>query len=265
MDRDEAIKLLKGGLRGIREWNRRRDLLVKAPDLSRADLSHAHLSRANLSGAILRRASLSHANLIDADLSGANLSSANLSGAILVGATLLGTDLRSANLSGADLSGALLPRARLENTNLRGTNLTRAVCSMTIFIDVDLSEAKGLELAAHTGRCPLSIDTLFLSKGKIPDAFLRRCGVPETLITHLPSLIGSMSPIQFYSIFISYSAKDTPFAERLYADLQNKGVRCWYAPEDLKIGEKIRVGIDQSIRVHDKLLLILSKNSVESQ
>jgi hypothetical protein len=74
-----------------------------------------------------------------------------------------------------------------------------------------------------------------------------------------------MSPIQFYSSFISYSVKDTAFAERLHADLQSKGVRCWYAPEDLKIGEKIRVGIDQSIRIHDKLLLVLSKNSVQSE
>jgi hypothetical protein len=89
--------------------------------------------------------------------------------------------------------------------------------------------------------------------------------VPETLIEYLPSLIGSTDPIQFYSCFISYSSKDTPLAERLYADLQSKGVRPWFAPEDLKIGEKIRVGIDESIRVHDKLLLVLSKNSVESE
>jgi hypothetical protein len=47
--------------------------------------------------------------------------------------------------------------------------------------------------------------------------------------------------------------------------LQCKGVRCWYAPEDLKWGEKIRIGIDQSIRVHDKLLLVLSKHSVQSE
>src|SRR5439155_14333366 len=41
-------------------------------------------------------------------------------------------------------------------------------------------------------------------------------------------------------------------------------VRCWFAPEDLKIGAKIRHGIDEAIRLHDKLLLILSKQSVAS-
>ncbi|HEY0734366.1 MAG TPA: toll/interleukin-1 receptor domain-containing protein [Herpetosiphonaceae bacterium] len=53
-------------------------------------------------------------------------------------------------------------------------------------------------------------------------------------------------------------------AERLYADLQARGVRCWYALEDLKIGESILGGIDQGIRLHDKLLLLLSESSVNS-
>src|SRR5205807_3279483 len=38
-----------------------------------------------------------------------------------------------------------------------------------------------------------------------------------------------------------------------YADLQANNVRCWYAPEDLKIGDKFRVRIDESIRLYDKL------------
>ena len=54
------------------------------------------------------------------------------------------------------------------------------------------------------------------------------------------------------------------FAERLHADLEAKGVRCWYAPHDLKIGDRFRQRIDEAIRVHDKLLLILSEHSVAS-
>src|SRR6185436_5247000 len=48
-------------------------------------------------------------------------------------------------------------------------------------------------------------------------------------------------------------------------DLQNHGVRCWFAPEDLKIGDKIRSRIDEVIRIHDKVILIISQNSVSSQ
>ena len=45
------------------------------------------------------------------------------------------------------------------------------------------------------------------------------------------------------------------FTQRLHADLQQKGVRCWFAPEDLKIGDRFRTRIDDSIRVYDKLLI----------
>jgi len=74
----------------------------------------------------------------------------------------------------------------------------------------------------------------------------------------------SQTTIQYYPCFISYSSKDQDFAERLYADLQSKGVRCWFAPEDMKTGDEIRSRIDEAIRIHDKLLLVLSEHSVES-
>jgi hypothetical protein len=60
-----------------------------------------------------------------------------------------------------------------------------------------------------------------------------------------------MEPIQFYSCFISYSSKDHDFAERLHADLQARGVRCWFAPVDLKIGDRFQERIEESIRVYD--------------
>src|SRR4051794_25977363 len=96
--------------------------------------------------------------------------------------------------------------------------------------NLDLSETKGLDSIDHKGPSTIGTDTLIRSQGKIPDIFLRCCGAPESLIAYLPSLIGSMSPIQFYSCFISYSSRDEKFADRLHADLQAKGVRCWFAP-----------------------------------
>jgi TIR domain len=72
-------------------------------------------------------------------------------------------------------------------------------------------------------------------------------------------------PGDFYSCFISYSTKDNPFIQRLYADLKAIGIMCWFAPKDLKIGAKFRVEIDDAIRVYDKLLIVLSKRSVQSE
>lgn len=69
-------------------------------------------------------------------------------------------------------------------------------------------------------------------------AFLRGCGLPDDLITYLPSLL--KQAIQFCACFISYSTRDQEFVEKLHADLPDKGVRSWYAPRDLKIGDRFR-------------------------
>jgi len=78
-----------------------------------------------------------------------------------------------------------------------------------------LSGAKGLELCKHDGPSSIGIDTFYLSKGKIPESFLRGCGVPEVFITYARSLVGR--PIEFYSCFISYPSQDDEFARRLHA------------------------------------------------
>ena len=166
-------------------------------------------------------------------------------------------DLRAANLIAANLSGADLRAADLSAADLFGADLYE-----TVLANVDLSTVKGLETCKHHG--PSIIDPRTLTRsGQLPLAFLRGVGLSDTFIDYIPSLFNQ--PIQFYSCFISYSSRDEEFAQRLHSDLQDKGVRCWYAPEDLPIGAKIRVGIDQAIRKHDKLLLVLSEHSVKSQ
>jgi hypothetical protein len=80
----------------------------------------------------------------------------------------------------------------------------------------------------------------------------------------MKALVDAMEPIQFYSCFISYSSKDIEFTKKLHHDLEREGVRCWIDREDLKIGDRIRSRIDEAIRVHDKLLLVLTESSVKS-
>lgn len=136
--------------------------------------------------------------------------------------------------------------------------------SATLLGDAYLDDVKGLESVEHLGPSTVGIDTIYRSKGEIPEVFLRGAGVPEPFIVQMKALVGAMEPIQFYSCFISYSSKDGEFAERLHADLRNKDVRCWFAPEDMKIGDRIRPRIDEAIRVHDKLLLVLTESSMKS-
>jgi hypothetical protein len=157
---------------------------------------------------------------------------------------------------------ANLGRADLSRAFLGGANLAKAVTWSTTFADTDLSHVRGLERVLHVGPSTIGIDTIYKSKGNIPEVFLRGCGVPEEFILYMRSLAGKVT--ESYSCFISYSSKDNDFAQRLHADLQAQNVRCWFAPEDLKIGDRFRMRIDEAIRIHDKLLLVLSENSVKS-
>ena len=225
--------------------------------MSDADLSGADLRGAYLRGADLRRADLQGAALINANLIGANLSEANLSGA-----DLLEADLSTADLSGAKLNGTFLVETILTAMKLYGTTFDRAVLFATYFADVDLSSAIGLETADHRGACTIDHRTLRKS-GQLPLSFLRGVGLPDKYIDYIPSLFDQA--IQFYSCFISYSTRDQEFANRLHADLQNKGIRCWFAPHDLSIGAKTWDAIDEAIRLRDKVLLVLSEHSIASE
>ncbi len=74
-----------------------------------------------------------------------------------------------------------------------------------------------------------------------------------------------MQPIQYQSCFISYSTKDDEFARRLHSRMREDKLRVWFAPEDLKGGDKLLPQIDRAIQVHDQLLLVLSEQSLKSE
>ena len=286
MANSQHVAKLKKGVRVWNEWRKAHRGVT--PNLAGLELTETDLSGVNLRGAILtsvclsgsdlsranlRGADISAADLSDADLSGAKLREAKLSSAYLRGSDFGEADLCEADLAGADLRGvsfcmADLSRANLSSADLRRArlghaNLTGAVVGFAAFGDNDLSDVKGLDAVVHTGPSTIGIDTIYRSHGNIPLAFLRGAGVPDNFIAYMGSLTGKA--LEFYSCFISYSTKDQEFADRLHADLQNKGVRCWFAPHDIQAGKKIHEQIDEAIRRYERLLLILSPNSKDSE
>jgi hypothetical protein len=174
-------------------------------------------------------------------------------------ADLRWTSFRKANFRGADLSYCDLTGATLNEADF-----TDASFQDTRFAANDLSRVIGLSSTNHRGPSTIGIDTLFLSQGKIPESFLSNAGVPRPIIDNLHALVGATSPIQFNSCFISYSSRDQQFAERLHSRMRQENLRVWFAPEDMKGGEKIFDQVERQIHLHEKLLLILSKNSMRS-
>lgn len=134
MPNQRHLDLLKE--KSVSAWNKyRKQHPEEQPDLSNADLHGAKLNEILLNSAYLEHA----------DLSGANLSNANL---------------HHANLSGAIFRG----------TNLTNTNLSHALLRDTLLAKVDLRTVKGLDTVHHLGPSTIGLDTISLSKGKIPES-----------------------------------------------------------------------------------------------
>ena len=283
------------------------DANLREADLSEANLTKANLNGASLSGVFARKANLTHANLLAANLRNANLSHANLTEANLMVANLGGGDLSDANLSNtiltkarlsginlcrADLSGARLSRAnltkanllgaRLIGTHLAGTNVSEVKVGYTVFVNSDLSNLAGLETVNHMGPSSISMDTLVPSGGKIPEAFLRGCGLSDIDIEYAklsnPSLgneeihkilhkIRRLRESQAYQIsplFISYNHSDHAFVDKLENELQKKSIRFWHDVQEENAGH-LEKQIARSIRQNPTVVLVLSKNLVGNE
>ena len=285
---DEHLEIL---MKGVSTWNAWREKNRDTPpnlkaltlpsginlsdiDLHDADLRDARLAGINLSGASLEGARLSgtnfngsilfNANLARVDLYKASFLRSNLSKVRLEYANLSKVEMEGADLSYSNLSHSILKKANLSRSNFLGAKFTNAVLGNSIFENVNLSKAIELETCKHLGPSLLDHRTLTITDA-LPIEFLRGVGLPDNFIDNIPSLFGTNVDDQYYSCFISYSSKDEDLAKRLYSELQDNGVRCWFAPEDLRIGDKIRHSIDKEIRIREKLLIILSENSINSE
>ena len=67
-------------------------------------------------------------------------------------------------------------------------------------------------------------------------------------------------------VFISYSSKDKAFALKLYEGLKKVGASLWIDEKDIQTGENWDNSIEEALEEWaDKLLLLMSKSSVESE
>jgi uncharacterized protein YjbI with pentapeptide repeats len=271
-------------------------------DFSEANMRGVNLFGSNLEGADLRGALLTETNLKDTNLRGAKfkgalLNKVNLSGADLVQADFTGAQLDEINMTKARLiesnfASATLIRvdfsgARLEEAALRpafisfGNNFSRAIVNNTIFANLNLHLDLGLDEVVHRGPSTVSTNTFTLSRGKIPETFLRGCGLSNWEIQSVklydPDLTNderngilykmyellSGQALQVSPLFISYSRADGSFVDKLESYLNEKGIRFWRDIHDLKSG-RLEKQIDRAMRLNPTVLLVLSKDSLDS-
>ena len=69
---------------------------------------------------------------------------------------------------------------------------------------------------------------------------------------------------EHYSVFISYSTKDAEFVTKLRARLTAEGVKVWLDRLNMQGGKKLHEQIESAVGERDKLLLVLSPESMNS-
>ena len=88
--------------------------------------------------------------------------------------------------------------------------------------------------------------------------------MPEEIVD-LVNSIRTGPAKQWHSCFISYSTKDEEFARRLHSRMREANMRVWLASEDLKGGKKLHEQLFEAIQIHDRLLIVLSEHSIQSE
>ncbi len=68
-----------------------------------------------------------------------------------------------------------------------------------------------------------------------------------------------------HDVFVSYSNKDKVVADTIVASLEKIGIRCWYAPRDIKPSEDWGESIINAIEKSKVFLLIFSENANKSR
>lgn len=189
----------------------------------------------------------------------------------LVGLDLRGADLTrailwGAELSGADLSGAILRGAILTDALLWGTVVTRTKLYRTVLAGSDISTCKGLDTAEHEGPSHVATDTLvasFRGAGNVLTAeltaFFRGAGVSQELLAMLPRIVAQ---VQYYGCFISYGEPDRATAERLYGDLQARGISCWLYAFNATPGRRTQSEVKARLREADRTVVLCSADAL---
>lgn len=133
----------------------------------------------------------------------------------------------------------------------------------TTFAWIDLRAVVGLNTVVHHGPSCVDVKTVKLPEDEAYQHFLRGTGFSDDFIDAF-SLLPTSAPPRI-SCFISYADQDEAFARRLCNDLQNKGVRCWLARQDLREGTPFYEVIGRAVSFQGKALLLLSQHVVQSK
>lgn len=250
---------------------------LSAADFTSANCEDAHFEHCVLDSAVFGAANLCGAKFLASDLYGLDFNGADLSNSKFVRVLGKGIDAQVANFEGAEFVFSSFVDCSFMNSRFSHASFMQIAFAKCLFRRADLAEAfmwdvtfgrcvlssaKGLDKIGNIRDVSIDPVTLMMGDKSFPRSFLLGAGVPPLLVDYLPSLTNA--PIDFESCFISYSTSDIEFCRMLRRELLDLGVNAWIFDEDAQWGKPMWGEIDQSIRIHDRVVVVCSESSLKS-
>lgn len=234
-------------------------------NLTNADFTKVKISMANFENACLDKtqfydSSLLESNFSEAVLDKASLVMAKLNKSIFYDAIIKYAIFYDANLEDVIFTYSKITGATIVSCNMKNTDFKSARFSGVVIANTNLNYAKNLDSIFHISTSMIDFYTKYQSIN-LPNKFLKKCGLSDAFIDHIKY---ENSQIERYSCFISYSMTDEIFVDKLYNDLIDNGVSCYYATRNMMAGKQVLDQIKLAIRNTDKTLIVLSKASIKS-
>ena len=235
--------------------------LANGLDLRGLLLNKCSFEDCSFEGSNLSYSYLVECNFVNCKFIGTRMLRSNLSHSSFKNCDFKYADLCAADLTGANLSGSNLEMTNLCYADLAHTNVEGATFDRTMLASNYMHQVINFDKANIEGHISVSMDNLTYSSGMQLEMLIKNADIPEEYARHILSLLIES---EYYSCFISYSSSDSDFVERLSGDLERIGVTIWRDVKDLKIGDPIREMIQRGILLHERMLVVLSTDSINS-
>lgn len=151
------------------------------------------------------------------------------------------------------------------SVDLRNSVIADTTFYKTAFIDCQLNTDTIQQTVESTVQNYASIDfQSILKSAQIDFDILKKFfNITEPKLKNTIDKI--TSPIDFYTVFISYSFNDKNFAKKLNDALTSRGIRTFIWEKDAPGGKRLDDIMSSGVNAHDKILFIASQHSLKSK
>ncbi len=188
------------------------------------------------------------------DFTGVNLNIFGLQAAKLCKGNFYKADARNAVLSDVDFSGANLQEANLEGAFLNGANLCGCVLKDYIGFPFCRDAIIDVETYKRSGWTPSVLKDWHR-------AGVRILALEEFPVAAIQAILKGFR-VDTAPIFLSYGGCDSDVATQIATFLENHGLRVWFAPWDIDIGDNIFNRIQKGLELSKTFLILMSPEAL---